>query len=152
MSDDEEATRPGWATGTAKASCLISKHFASLKNNLASFKEEIKRDQEEAAERIVKKAKREQDYELVKKGNKHKFDFNEKVAGVLEQGFIQGVGTWENLPKPEFPHPKILTCCHDLVMYNIILSELNRLVFSSIHLMQNERISTTLSVSDSTTG
>ena len=56
-------------------SCLISKHFASLMNNLASFKEEIKRGQEEAAEQIVKKAKREQDYEFAKKGNKHKFDF-----------------------------------------------------------------------------
>ena len=84
ISDDEEVARPGWATGTAEASCLISEHFASLKNYMVSFKEEIKRGQEEAAEQIVKKAKREQDYEFAKKGNKHQFDFNEKVAGVLE--------------------------------------------------------------------
>ena len=32
-------------------------------------------------ERIVR---REQDYEFAKKGNKHQFDFNEKVAGILE--------------------------------------------------------------------
>ena len=70
-------TRPGQATKTAVASRLISEHFASLKNDLASCKEE-------AAERIVERAKREQDYEFAKKGNKHQFDFNEKVAGVLE--------------------------------------------------------------------
>ena len=38
------------------------------------------------------------------------------------QGFIQEGGeTWEILPNLSSP-PKILTCCHDLVMYNIILS------------------------------
>ena len=34
------------------------------------------------------------------------------------------------------PPPKTLTCCHDLVMYNNTFSELNRFVFSSIHLMK----------------
>ena len=37
------------------------------------------------------------------------------------------------------PPPKVLTC-HDLVIYNIILPELNLLVFSLIHLMKNKRI------------
>ena len=44
MSDDVgEGTRPGRKTENAEASSLISEHFTSLKNNLASFKEEIKR-------------------------------------------------------------------------------------------------------------
>ena len=48
MSDDEgKVTMPGWAMGAAEASCLISEHFASLKNDLASFKKEI-RGKEEA--------------------------------------------------------------------------------------------------------
>ena len=52
-------------------------------------------------------------------------------------------GTWEIPPPNLSSPPKILTCCHDLVMHNIILLELNCLVFSSIHLMKNECISTT---------
>ena len=47
----------------------------------------------------MKKAKKEPDYEFAKKGNKHQFDFNEKVVSVLEQGFIQGGKTWEKPPE-----------------------------------------------------
>ena len=75
MSDDEgEGTRPGRTMGTAEASRLIGEHITSLKNDLASFKEGGSRTN----------SKREQDYEFAKKGNKHQFDFNEKVAGILE--------------------------------------------------------------------
>ena len=45
---------------------------------------------------------------------------NYSIYSVHVQGFIQGGG---EPGKPEFPPPKILTCCHDLAMYNIILSE-----------------------------
>ena len=71
-----------------------------------------------------------------------------------KQGFIWGGGDLGNPPLTRVSPPKILTCCHDLVMYNIILSELNCLVFSSIHiLMKNKCISTIHeSIRDSTTG
>ena len=62
--------RPASSASTSLASRTIWRH--------------AKRGQDEAAERIVERAKREQDYEFAKKGNKHQFDFNEKVAGVLE--------------------------------------------------------------------
>ena len=48
------------------------------------FKEEIKKSQEEATERMVRKAKREKPYSFTKKGNQAQFEFNEKVVEVLE--------------------------------------------------------------------
>ena len=61
-----------------------------------------------------------------------------------------GVETWEIPPNLSIP-PKILTCCHDLVMYNVILSVLNCLVVSSIHLMKTNTFQQHKSVWDSTT-
>ena len=50
---------------------------------------------------------------------------------------IAGIHTGGNLGFSHPPPPQILICFHDLVMYNIIYSEPNHFVFSSIHLMKN---------------
>ena len=62
----------------------INESKSSFKRDLAQLKEEVKKGQEEAAERVAKKAKREQPFEFTKKGNKHQFDFNERVVDVLD--------------------------------------------------------------------
>ena len=62
----------------------INQSNASLETKFVQFKEEIKKSQEEATERMVRKAKREKPYSFTKKGNQAQFEFNEKVVEVLE--------------------------------------------------------------------
>ena len=62
----------------------IDESKSSFKRDLSLLKEEVKKGQEETAERMVKRARREQPYEFAKKGNRCQHEFNEKVSGILE--------------------------------------------------------------------
>lgn len=62
----------------------ISTSNTSLEQKLSEFKNDMKRGQDEATERIIKKAKREKCYAFNKKGNQDQYEFNETIAEVLE--------------------------------------------------------------------
>ena len=79
---------PGDTCGTSsqfvQQMAAINESKSSFQRELASFKEEIKKGQDESAERIAKRARREQSFDFTKKGNKHQYNFNERVAGIFE--------------------------------------------------------------------
>lgn len=63
----------------------IDESRSSFQRDLSQLKEEMKKGQEETADQIVKRARREQSFKFNKKGNKWQHEFNEKVSGVLEE-------------------------------------------------------------------
>lgn len=66
----------------------ISESKSSLEARMGQLETDMKRSQDESAERIVKKARRERPYEFNKKGHKQQHEFNEQVIDILDEASV----------------------------------------------------------------